>query len=272
MPYQSPPRVLVARHDEVSLGIVELGPRLVRGNPQSLAGGEQILLERASHLASGTARSRRPRARREGSGTTRARSIACTRPKPWQVSQAPSGELNEKRAGSGAGKRRPQPSHAKPSRKRARSPFSTTTITSPSLRANAVATASTRRARSASPRSARRSTSTSHSSRRLAKSRAETSSRSATRPAPSSSRDQPSASRRSRSAVAGAALRRRQRRGDRDALAVEAREDALRHRLGVTALRRAPRTRGSASRRSSRRAVAAGRAPRSRYRPSSARW
>ncbi len=32
---------------------------------------------------------------RRGSGTTRSRSMPITRPKPWQVGQAPSGELNE---------------------------------------------------------------------------------------------------------------------------------------------------------------------------------
>ena len=53
---------------------------------------------------------------RDGSGTTRARSIACTRPKPWQFGHAPSGLLNENSAGSGVGKRRPHPSQAKPSR------------------------------------------------------------------------------------------------------------------------------------------------------------
>ena len=38
----------------------------------------------------------------DGSGMTRPRSRPMTRPKPLQVSQAPSGELNENRLGVGA--------------------------------------------------------------------------------------------------------------------------------------------------------------------------
>ncbi len=135
----------VALDDEDALFVVEFAPRALDGNPQPPARGEQVLLERAAHRRR-EGRDRAAFERERGVGNHAREVDRRTRPKPWQVSQAPSGVLNEKRAGSGAGKRRPQPSHAKPSRKRARSPFSTTTITSPSLRANAAATASTSRA------------------------------------------------------------------------------------------------------------------------------
>ncbi len=44
---------------------------------------------------------------RSGLGTTRSGSTPGTRPKPWQVGQAPTGELNENRSGVGSSKRIP---------------------------------------------------------------------------------------------------------------------------------------------------------------------
>ena len=43
-----------------------------------------------------------PASVRRGSGTTSSGSIAIVRPKPLQVSQAPTGWLNEKSAGDGS--------------------------------------------------------------------------------------------------------------------------------------------------------------------------
>ena len=70
-----------------------------------------------------------------------------TRPNPWHVSQAPSGELYEKSAGSGGRSDVPQALQAKPSSKRSCvSPIHASARPSPS--ANAVANASTTRPRS----------------------------------------------------------------------------------------------------------------------------
>jgi hypothetical protein len=50
---------------------------------------------------------------RRGSGTTRWRSMPITRPNPWQVGQAPSGELKEK--SGGVGRRTTSPHTGQPS-------------------------------------------------------------------------------------------------------------------------------------------------------------
>src|SRR5260370_30863992 len=49
-----------------------------------------------------------------GSGTTLSQSMAITRPKPRQASQAPTGELYEKRPALGASKLRAQRGQARP--------------------------------------------------------------------------------------------------------------------------------------------------------------
>ena len=102
------PVAAVALDTSASLRRASCADRHVDGHARAPARGAAARAGSARPHGVANGATAPPASVRDGSGITRSRSSAGTRPKPSQVSQAPSALLKEKSAGVGAGKRRPQ--------------------------------------------------------------------------------------------------------------------------------------------------------------------